>query len=329
MTIRENWEKLLFNCRPTACTLFMTHACNFRCHCCSRAVVGAGGGKEMTLEVVQALCRRYPEISAFTLAGFGEPTLAGAFVEIVRYLGATGKSVHVITNGSNPEPLFACGEIDLTLTISLYGLDDRGYAAVTGVPAFSRVIENFRSLQKVFPQTGFSLILDRSSLADLPAYRQLFDRLQPASLVLVNLLPYGNGPERTEAILTTADAAEISQIRQLFQDCPYLQRLPIPIDPARPEFACLSYNYLINVDGDGNIGGCQRQLGPTAEFGNILVDEDPFNSATMLRLRKRCGTSLLHEQCRHCFGNWAVQNARNRWSRSKYGWLARLVRALS
>jgi len=43
---------------------------------------------------------------------------------------------------------------------------------------------------------------------------------------------------------------------------------------------------MINLDGDGNIGGCQRQIPPDTSFGNIFTDKDPYNSLEMRKCEK-------------------------------------------
>ena len=59
------------------------------------------------------------------------------------------------------------------------------------------------------------------------------------------------------------------------------------------------------MDGDGNIGGCQRQIPPDASFGNIFTDKDPYNSLKMRESREHVHNKTYpHKECRFCFGNW-------------------------
>ena len=73
------------------------------------------------------------------------------------------------------------------------------------------------------------------------------------------------------------------------------------------KFNCLSYDYVINIDGDGNIGGCQQYIPPGPSFGNIFNEKDPFNSLEMDRLRDLMrSNSYAHDLCRFCFKNWEL-----------------------
>jgi len=84
---------------------------------------------------------------------------------------------------------------------------------------------------------------------------------------------------------------------------------PVYVDFKKPEFFCTSYDYIINLDGDGNIGGCLRQIPPDPSFGNIFKDNDPYNSLEMSKLRKLQHSMVKtkktpHIECHYCFGNW-------------------------
>jgi hypothetical protein len=59
------------------------------------------------------------------------------------------------------------------------------------------------------------------------------------------------------------------------------------------------------MDGNGDIGGCLRKMLPEARYGNVVRDPDCFNTAEMLRLRRRQMVGYPpHPECANCFGNW-------------------------
>lgn len=325
MSFAENLERALYKCRPAACTLFMTSACNFQCPRCSRAAVGVTPAKDMNLLVVKRVLEVYPEISNFTLAGFGEPTLCKEFWPVVHQLAENRKAVNVITNGTNPDPLVACRDVDLSLTISLYGYDRVSYLANTGMDVFPEVILNYQKLSGYFRNIGFSVVVGRDNWQNLEKYIELFDRIEPPFVVLVNHLAYDIGdPASVANVLHKEDANLVHEIWERCRQKIYIKKMPVLIDPSKPSLSCRSYAYLINVDGDGNIGGCQRQIGPDSRFGNILSEVDPFNSPEMMRFRKRCGRNLVHGECEFCFGNWAETGFLTALSRSKFGILGKL-----
>lgn len=80
---------------------------------------------------------------------------------------------------------------------------------------------------------------------------------------------------------------------------------PVYVDFDNPKFNCRSYEYVIKLDGAGNIGGCQRQIPPDASFGNIFRDKDPYNSLKMCKMREQMHKRTYpHNECCFCFGNW-------------------------
>lgn len=292
---------------PRTCTLFMTERCNLKCAGCSRSLLGAGSAGDMRLATVKRLLELYPKTGSFCVAGLGEPTLCPDFAAIVEFLKEQGKFVGVITNGANPDPLFRLAGKPDYVSISLYGYDEESYGNYCGVRAFATVLDTFGRLRECFPQVGFSYIVNRDNYRDLEKVLQLCDRLRPDFLHLVNYLVY-DPADATEIgkIITARDTEIIAAIEAACKGRGYIRTKPVYPDLEHPRCSCMSYRQLINLDGDGNIGGCQRQIRPAARFGNIFSDPDPFNSPEIRRLRERVGKECgIHEECRYCFGNWA------------------------
>jgi radical SAM protein with 4Fe4S-binding SPASM domain len=176
----------------------------------------------------------------------------------------------------------------------------------TGVCAFDTVIESFSKLKLRFKNIGFSYILNKVNYKDLDKILLFCDNLKPDFIHLLNYLVYD--PTITEEVLkiiTVKDTKIINYIDSICAGRDYVRLKPIYVNFNNPKFNCKSYDYIINLDGDGNIGGCQRQVSPDASFGNIFRDKDPYNSLEMRRLRGPMNSSYyIHEECRFCFGNW-------------------------
>ena len=291
---------------PHNCSLYMTDRCNFRCQGCYRSVIGVKESKEMTLATVQKLLSLYASIDAFCIAGLGEPTLCPDFVDIVDFLRGNRKYVGVITNGTNLNTLLALTYEPNYISISLKGYDNGSYLANAGVAAFDRVMETFSKLKLRFNNVGFSYILNSTNYKDLAKVLSLCDDLKPNFLHLTNYLVYDPSvPEEVQKIITVKDSEIVDYINEICTGREYIRVKPVYVDFDNPEFNCRSYDYVINLDGAGNIGGCQRQIPPDAYFGNIFTDKDPYNSLEMRKLRDLMhGNSYVHEECRFCFGNW-------------------------
>lgn len=292
---------------PRSCTLYMTDRCNFRCAGCSRNIVGVKRSTDMSVGVVEQLLSAYPGIRSFCIAGLGEPALCKNYGEVIDFLKARKKYVGIITNGSNIDGLLSLRYRPDSISISLYGHDDESYRKSTGLPVFGQVIDNYRRLKSKFRNVGFSCVLSKDTYARVDRIMELCDRLEPDFLHLINYLCYDvtNSAER-DKIIGVGDREVIDHIEEACKGRMYVKIAPTYIDPCHPLRSCKSYYGTINLDGDGNIGGCQRHVPPGARFGNVFSDPDPYNSHEMRGLRdmKRNGLNP-HDVCQYCFGNWA------------------------
>jgi MoaA/NifB/PqqE/SkfB family radical SAM enzyme len=307
-TIKQLFPKR--NLSPTSCGLFMTDRCNFKCLGCRRSFIDIKHSKEMTLGTVKKLLSLYRSIRAFTIAGFGEPTLCEEFVDIVNFLKKERKKTHIITNGTNINRLLQLKYIPDRITISLYGYDANSYSLYTGVNAYNQIIENFLAIKESFDNVFLFYILNRENYRDLNKILSLCDKLQPVFLQLVNYLAYDiTNKAETQKIISVKDKKIIEYIDELCKNRNYVKEKPVYIDFEHPKFNCSSYSSRINLDGDGNIGGCLRQIPPSLPFGNIFKEKNPFYSAEMKRLRQLQHTMEKtkippHKECNYCFGNW-------------------------
>lgn len=297
---------LCLRVKPISCSLFMTYSCNFNCEFCRRNVSLIPTCKNMELSVVQQLLNIYPDIQYFTLAGFGEPTLCPDFHKIVDFLKENHTYVGIITNGSNIEPFLRLKSIPNSISISLYGYDSSSYLKTTGRNGFDKVIANFKELKAKFKNVGFSFVITKTNYHDLEKILILCDQLKPDYLDLHNCLGYKpeecNSPTNT---ITKSDTEIIKIIDEKIRGRSFIRQKPVYIDLNRPGFSCKSHNFLINMDGEGNIGGCQRQIPPDQSFGNILLDIDPFKSKKMEEIRIRINKKMYaFEECQYCFGNF-------------------------
>lgn len=292
---------------PQSCTLFMTDKCNLRCAGCSRSMTGVKPCKEMKLDTVKKMLSLYPSIKSYCVAGLGEPTLCLDFVNVVDYLKEKGKYVGIITNGTNLNELLALRYGADYISISLYGYDEESYRSYCGENVFNKVISNFKELKERYKNVGFSYIINRQNYGEFGKVLLLCDHLRPDFLHLVNYLVYDvNNKDEINKIITIKDKDIIETLRRLSKGRQYVKLQPHFIDPDNPEYNCRSYERIINLDGEGNIGGCQRQKQPDVAYGNIFRDSDPYNCHEMMTLRRKLGTPcFLHDECKFCFGNWA------------------------
>jgi len=291
---------------PTKCSLFMTDKCNFKCKGCYRSKVATNKTNEMGLEPIKKLLSLYPSIRGFTVAGLGEPTMCSNFVEIVNFLKKRRKVVGIITNGTNPNPLLELAQEPNYLSISLNGYDNKSYVKYTGTASYNKVIDTFFRARDKIGNVGFSYILNRENYQDLDKVLPLLDELKPKFVYLLNYLVYNpTVKEEVQKIITSKDRKIIDYIDESCNGRDYIKLKPTYIDFENPKFSCKSYGSVINLDPDGNIGGCRRQIPPSKSFGNLFEDRFPYNTAKMRRCRYLMHKkAYIHGECRFCFGNW-------------------------
>ena len=295
---------------PKSCSLFMTDRCNLQCAGCRRNTIGFSEFKEMELGTVEKLLSLYPSIKSFSVSGFGEPTLCRKFVDIVDFLLINKKKVTVITNGTYLDRFLKLKLKPNNISISLYGYDKVSYLNYTGVDAYDEVINNFFKLKESFNRVGFSYILTRENYRELDNLLILCDKIHPDFLHLINYIAYDSTDvNEIEKIIRVQNSEIIAYIDKFCSNRDYIELKPVYIDVENPTYKCRSYDTIINLDGNGNIGGCLRQIPPSKLFGNIFTDRDPFNSKEMSKLRKLQHTMSRtkitpHKECSYCFGNW-------------------------
>ena len=120
-----------------------------------------------------------------------------------------------------------------------------------------------------------------------------------------NRLKSNKTRKEVQKIITVKDARIINYVNNMCKERDYIKVKPIYIDFNKPKFNCMSYYSKINLDGNGDIGGCGRQIPPNSCFGNIFTDKDSFNSLEMNRLRGLIDKKhYAHKECAFCFGNW-------------------------
>lgn len=301
--IKSVLKKLNILKEPSECSLFMTEVCNFKCKGCRRSVIEIHKAKELQLETVQALVSKYPQIKSFCIAGQGEPTLCSNFVEIVDFLKNKKKYTFIITNASNISKFIELNTRPDCISISLYGYDNQSYEDYCGVPVFDKVIDNFKSLKEKFPRVGFSYIVNKENYLDLAQVVKLCDEIQPDFLDVFNYLAYDpESDDEVNKIIKSDDFEIINYINSFFTaERKYMNARPSFLNLKDSHFKCNSYSTLINLDGEGNIGGCRVQIVPDAMYGNIHQDKDPFKSQEMRRLRDLSKNNCQpHNTCKYC-----------------------------
>jgi len=290
---------------PTEATLYMTKVCNFYCEGCSRQTVGVKTFNELDIPIIEKALEQYPTLNGFCLAGLGEPTLNNNFIAIVDYLKSHGKYVGIITNGSNIEPFKSLKHQPDYISVSLYGYNKEQYNNYVKLDMFDEVVENFKTLKMLNNSVGFSYFVSKDNIQNLRTVIELAESLNADFLNITNYLVYDTSDaEELSKIIYTSDHELIDEIEVILAQSTIINARPVYLDREHFSFHCASYRTIINIDGNGNIGGCQRQFQPSAEYGNILTMRDPYNNGKIAELRAKItdGEYPHGDNCNYCFG---------------------------
>lgn len=284
----------------------MTSRCNLACAWCRRKKIGPPKTPDMTVRTVAALVDQYPELNIFAMAGQGEPTLCRDFAPVVRFLAGRGATLILDTNGVNSAGLEDLSGCFTRISLSLYGHDRASFQAYTGLDGFEKVLASWAKYKTIAAETAITYIMDKDDLDSLARVLDLCDRLEPAEVLLYNPLCYDPADAAQKAkVIACGDGAVIERIRELAQGRAYSVVLPPFPDFAKPQNLCRSYRGVINLDGNGDIGGCLRKIPPGAEFGNVFRDADCYNTKSMAKIRRlQMIGRPAHPQCADCFGSY-------------------------
>ena len=290
---------------PKEAALYVSDRCNLACRGCRRQTVEKGSMPDMTLAVVKRLFALYPSIASVCVAGYGEPTMAPEFQNIMHFLEQRKVICSLITNGINADPLLRLNARPSYISISLYGTDNASYKEYCGRAVFNDVMRTYAQLRRQKQRVGFSFILGKKSIGQLPAVLDLCDELHPDFLHLYPFLIYNMcDQDSINNIITIEDRDNIKYINMLTEGKEYVHK-PLFPDFFSTHYTCSSYARMIGVDAVGNISGCTRQIPPAQKYGNIFQEKDPFNNLEMCTLRQ---TALLHcvphSECLYCFGRY-------------------------
>lgn len=309
---------------PESLNCFVTDRCNLRCKMCANhridllneSVLLHQKVRDMSVELMRQILDTFPSIKRVTFAGVGEPMLASDVFELVKVAGDRGIQCGMVSNGTKLDVRME-ELLKSTLTeisISLNASNAERYSELVGMPqktfyeisnAIKELIARRDAMGKKL-RVAVSAVLRRSSLNEAP------DILRHAASLgadIVNFHNYIPDPAREGDVDEVVKVADKSQLAAIYKACERQGfttefKLPVPIKSS-PKKKCLSFFSTLNVDGDGNVGGCMRVVPPSAENGNIRNGASLWTNEYFSQHRSiyRSKTAALPEECRYCVEN--------------------------
>jgi len=206
---REYWlderegEFILLPRLPDVRKLYIepTTRCNLHCRTCIRNV-WSDPEAEMSMETFRRLAESLeglPDLTSVIFTGLGEPLSHPKIMEMIEAMRRRGLAVSVGSNGLllNQEKARELVRLGVDrLIVSVDGVKPETYAGIRGAQ-LSDVLGNIRGLNEVkrelgslFPALGIEFVVLKSNAAELADLTGLAARLNAASVLVSNVLPY-------------------------------------------------------------------------------------------------------------------------------------------
>lgn len=325
---RKQWKPVRsgeYLAGPEGLNCFVTDRCNLRCRMCANhrsdmvdgSALNHNTVRDMSAEVFEKVLDTFPSIKKVTFAGVGEPMLAQDLFRMVKIAGGRGLCCGMVSNGTRlnvrMEELLDSPLSEISFSLNAAGADK--YAEITGMTketffevsdSIKKLIGRRNAINKKM-RIAVSAVLKRSSLNEAQDIYRYAASLGVDRVSFHNYIP---DPSREGDMSEYVRAVDKKELLGIQNACKNLGQksgiaMPVPV-VAAPQKKCLSYFRNMNVDGEGNVGGCMRVLPPSRENGNILLEgKDVWTNEYFKRHRgfyldKK---ALLPVSCRYCVEN--------------------------
>jgi MoaA/NifB/PqqE/SkfB family radical SAM enzyme len=309
---------------PESLNCFVTDRCNLRCKMCANhridllneSVLLHRKVRDMSVELMRQILDTFPSIKRVTFAGVGEPMLVSNVFELVKVAGDRGIQCGMVSNGTKlAERLEEVLNSHLIeISISLNASNAEKYSELVGMPhktfyevsnAIKELIDRRNALGKKL-RVVVSAVLRRSLLNEAPDIFRHAASLGVEAVNFHNFIPDLGRQGEVNDVISSRERAQLKLLAKKCQSQKGTPRLflPKPINES-PGKLCLSFFRNINVDGEGNVGGCMRVMPPAPENGNIRDGKDVWQNAYFTRYRNIFQNPAipLPKMCLYCVEN--------------------------
>jgi MoaA/NifB/PqqE/SkfB family radical SAM enzyme len=267
---------------------------------------------DMSLDLLRLVLDRYPNAIRVMLIGVGEPLLNPHLFDLVAECVKRRMVVDTVSNGFALDahiPEILRSGLD-RVAVSVNGHTAQEFHRVTGMPAasHSKILRNVEALvsarghKKLQPGIEVSFILDRVNRGHMLEMIAIGEQLGVDGVAFYNYLPSpypGFTPE--ERCLYADDAAVREGFARVISR-KFRCDVTWPLLLGRPEQGwgvCRWPFSLLQVDGDGNVGGCPVMMLNMHENGNVK-EADAWNNEYFRDLRRRHLGGKVLWPCEYC-----------------------------
>jgi MoaA/NifB/PqqE/SkfB family radical SAM enzyme len=306
--------------QPTHLSIFVTSRCNFRCDMCptlSRKIPKDYAHRhheapDMCLDLLRLVLDRYPNAIRVMLIGVGEPLLNPHLFDLVAECVKRRMVVDTVSNGFALDahiPEILRSGLD-RLVVSVNGHTAQEFHRLTGMPAasHSKILRNVETLvrarghEKVQPRIEVSFILDTVNYGHMLEMIGIGEQLGVDGVAFYNYLPSPYPGFTPEERCLYADGAAVREEFARVISRRFRCAVTWPLMLGRPEQGrgvCRWPFSLLQVDGDGNVGGCPVMLLNMHENGKVNAG-DAWNNEYFRDLRRRHLGGKVLWPCEYC-----------------------------
>jgi radical SAM protein with 4Fe4S-binding SPASM domain len=317
-TIRAKLSKNaeVIKCTPRHIIFFVSDRCNMSCHWCLRnsdqsKAIQHSKIADMTVDVFNRILGSFPALEAISFTGQGEPLMNKDLLQMMDIARQRRLTCLLTTNGLllDEERIEAMIRAKVfRVNISLKGKDPGEYEITTGrgKDAFESNLDNIRRCVSLKRKHGsdmivrMSYVVDRKCLGNMEEVIILAENLGVDCLQFNTLIPFDD--------FEGADGCLFEDDQDAKDHMDGLRKRPSPLDIEFPILLrrdrfthyCAGYHEFLNVDADGNVSGCMRDLTPNANYGNVFRDNSPMNTEHFRSMRKMFKSRKLPTRCKLC-----------------------------
>ena len=323
LILKFSKETILVRYKPLRLGIFATGKCNLACSMClthSPLIPDNPfkyqGSKDMDLPTFKDILNKFQAALHVSIIGNGEPLLNKDIFEIIRHAKKRKKIVTLFSNGFILDQYLDQlleHEIDY-INISLNAIDETQYQRITGhdPSIFFKCKDNLKKLcvekarQNKKMNICCSIIVDKQNYKSMPEMIRFAEEIGVDHVHLSHFMPSPTGPDQVkERCLYISDIEALYLIEELSRDR-YQVAVTFPrlLDGNCNNRLCRDSLYSISIDGEGNVGGCERQLLNTMDQGKYH-DPKVFNNFHFQTLRNKFINAQgdLDTPCQTCYNN--------------------------
>jgi MoaA/NifB/PqqE/SkfB family radical SAM enzyme len=320
---RHPQNKSTVNYQPIRLGIFTSYTCNLHCDMCLTHSTKIPenpykyqGAREMDFPNFKDIVDRFRNTLHASFIGNGEPLLCKDLFKMFWYAREKRKmATSMFTNGLVLDR-FVDDILDSpldTINVSVNGHIPEVYKHFTGhsEAVFERILSNVNLLvekkgsKSSHLEVSISLIVDRFTYKQIPEMIHFAEQLGVDCLSICQCMPSkAPGWSAAERALFTTDEV-LTFFAQIKPPRTRLKvSLPSLLDGNENNRLCRDSFISMSIDGDGNVGGCERQMLNTTNNGKYYAP-NVFNNDHFMELRSLflSNTLPLPEPCRTCYNN--------------------------